>query len=99
MAPLAKAVLESPDPEDFDANLDEQLFSGLFSDLIGKSMQAMVQRRGEVVAVELDVQLLTEIKGLGGDRAKGERALKLSQITTRLTFALVPALLADAPDV
>jgi hypothetical protein len=96
MAPLAKAVLESPDREALEANLDEQLFSGLFSDLIVKSIQALAQRRGEQVSVEFDEQFLPALEALGGDRSKAERALKLAQISTRLSSATVPSLYGDA---
>lgn len=87
MVPLAREVLGSPNREALEANIEEQLFSGLFSDFIVKSMP-MVTRRSETDAMDVD-EFVTAVERLGADRATTRRALRLSQISTRLAQASV----------
>jgi hypothetical protein len=95
MAPLAKAVLDSSDREELEASLEEQLFSGLFSDLVVKSFEALAWRDEPTVSDAPYDQFLAAIEALGGDRSQLSRALRLSQISTRLAGSMVRAVLVD----
>lgn len=93
MAPLAQAVLGSFDREALEANIDEQLFSGLFSDLLVKSIQALGQHpRPDDADEPREQRFLMAIEELGGDRAKADRALWLSQVSSQLSFTSFQAL-------
>lgn len=98
MEPVALAVLDSFDRGSLDENIDEQLFSGLFSDLLLKSMQAVVEGSHiEPTDVERE-QLVLAIESMGGSRSKVEEALRLSSLSSELTSALVRHRLAESGD-
>lgn len=98
MAPLAQTVLGSSDRDALEANIEEQLFSGLFSDLIAKSVQAVAHAPVLEESDEVRQQFLTAVGELGGDLGKTKTALRLAQISVRLSFALVHANLDDIGD-
>jgi hypothetical protein len=91
MEPLARAVLGSADREELEFNIDEQLFSGLFADLVTRSIQTVARQPRVDVTNEFDGQFLSVVERLGGKRDAASRALSLSQIAARISLRLIDA--------
>jgi hypothetical protein len=97
MAPLAKAVLASSSPQELEDNLEEQLLSGLFSDIVMRSAQTVARHPDVGETSEFDETFLAAIETLGGGRCQAEEALRLSKISMKLSMPLVRAV-ADNDD-
>ncbi len=99
MAPIAQAVLAAPDREELAYVVEEQLFTGLFSDLVFKSVQAVSKQPERALELEeFADQFLAAVEPMGGNRTTASNALLLSQIARYLALAFVKADVVDVEE-
>jgi hypothetical protein len=88
MEPLARELLGSSDTEDLEANIETQLLSGLFGDILAQSLVTLTHTHPKASREPPDdvrAEFLDSVEALGAKRSKVARALELSLFSNRIT--------------